>query len=85
MGDVPLSVISGVIQLITPPVADAPGGVVFNVTEAVAEAVQLFAGLVTVTVYVPADATVGFCWLDVKPDGPLHANVAFGASVPTET
>ena len=50
VGEFPFSVMVGFVQLITPPVADAPGGVVFVVTEAVAEAVQLLAGFVTVTV-----------------------------------
>lgn len=50
VGDEPVNVIVGVVQLITPPEADAPGGVVFVVTAAVAEAVQLLAGFVTVTV-----------------------------------
>ena len=39
-------------------------------------ALQPLAGFVTVTVYVPAAHTVGFCEVEVKPLGPLQLYVA---------
>lgn len=50
VGEFPFKVIFGVVQLMTPPEALAEGGVLLSVTEVVAVAVQLFVGLVTVTV-----------------------------------
>ena len=44
-------------------------------TTAVAEAVQPFAGFVTVTVYVPATFTVGFCCVDENEFGPVQLKV----------
>jgi hypothetical protein len=49
-----------VVQVSTPPVAPAPGGVLFSFTEAVAVLVQPLALFVTVTVYVPDELTLGF-------------------------
>ena len=49
-GDEPFRVIVGVLQPIVPPVAFAPGGVLFRLTVADAVEVQLLVGLVTVTV-----------------------------------
>jgi hypothetical protein len=57
-------------QVSCPPVALAPGAVVFEVTFAVAELVQPFTGFVIVTMYVPATLTVGFCCEEVKLPGP---------------
>ena len=48
-----------VVQVNVPPVALAPGGVLFRSTRAVAELVQPLAELVTVTVYVPDALTLG--------------------------
>jgi hypothetical protein len=48
-----------VVQVKVPPVALAPGGVMFASTRAEAELVQPLAELVTVTVYVPDALTVG--------------------------
>jgi len=48
------------VQVIIPPVALAPGGVLLIFTDAVAVLVQPLAEFVTVTVYVPAELTVGF-------------------------
>ena len=48
----------------------ALGGVVLVPTVCWAVAVQPFDGLVTVSVYVPAVLTEGFCEEDVNPDGP---------------
>jgi len=49
-----------VVQVNCPPVALAPGGVLFSFTSAVAVLVQPFAEFVTVTVYVPVELTLGF-------------------------
>jgi len=48
-----------VVQVNCPPVADAPGGAMFALTNAVAVLVQPFAEFVTVSVYVPEELTVG--------------------------
>ena len=48
------------VQVSMPPVALAPGGVFRSMTSAVAVLVQPLAEFVTVTVYVPAELTVGF-------------------------
>ena len=53
-----------VVQVNEPPVALAPGAVLFRLTDAVAVLVQPFEELVTVTVNVPATLTVG---LAVEP------------------
>lgn len=50
VGEMPPSVMVGVLQPMTPPLAAAPGGVVLIGTVVVAVAEQLFAGLVMVTV-----------------------------------
>lgn len=50
MAELPPKAIDGVLQLIFPPVAIAPGGALFSVTEAVAVAVQLLVAFVIVTV-----------------------------------
>jgi len=63
-----------VVQVSCPPVALAPGGVICELTKAVAVFVQPLAELVIVTVYVPAELTLGFA--DVPPEtmpGPAHA------------
>jgi hypothetical protein len=56
-----------------PPLALAPGGVVFELTDAVAVLTHPFTEFVTVTVYMPAELTVGFA---VDPPetipGPAH-------------
>ena len=49
-----------IVQLSVPPDADAPGGVVLELTSAVAVLVHPFAEFVTVTVYVPDALTLGF-------------------------
>ena len=49
-----------VVQVSVPPVALAPGVVLFSSTRAVAVLVQPFALFVTVSVYVPLAHTVGF-------------------------
>jgi hypothetical protein len=49
--------------------------VVFEVTVAVAVLVHPFAGLVTVTTYVPAAVAVGFCWVEENPPGPVQLYV----------
>jgi len=49
-----------VVQVSVPPSALAPGGVLFRFTNAVAALVQPPAEFVTVTVYIPAELTVGF-------------------------
>jgi len=53
-------------QVNVPPVALAPGGVLFSLTPAVAVLVQPFAEFVTVSVYVPDAHTCGFCTVEVK-------------------
>lgn len=58
--ELPLITMFCVPQLTVPPVAEAVGGKVLPVTEAVAEEVHPFAGLVTTTVYVPAVSAMGF-------------------------
>jgi hypothetical protein len=57
-----------VVQVSVPPVALAPGASVFEFTETVAVVVQPFVP-VTVTVYVPAQLTVG---QDVFPPEIIH-------------
>ena len=52
-----------VVQVTMPPVALAPGGVLFRLTSAVAVLVQPVAVLVTVNVYVPEAVTLGFAVL----------------------
>ena len=75
--DVPVRFMEGVVQLMVPPVLMfAPGTVLSRVTTAVAVAVQLFAGLVTVTVYVPAAVTEGLETEELKLLGPLQTKVA---------
>ena len=49
-----------VVHVSVPPVADAPGGEVLLLTNAVAVLVQPLAELVTVTVNVPVELTLGF-------------------------
>jgi hypothetical protein len=49
-----------VVQVSVPPVALAPGAVLFSFTDEVAVLVHPVAELVTVTVYVPVELTVGF-------------------------
>ena len=78
---VTLNTTFGLVQLITPPVAVTVGIVVFWVTIAVAVLVQPLAVLVTVTVYVPASMTEGFCWLEEKPPGPDQAKAGWPALV----
>lgn len=50
LGELPFSVTTGLLQPIVPPVALAPGGVLFRLTTAVAVALQLLLKLVIVTV-----------------------------------
>ena len=54
---------------------DAPGGVVLLLMVCCAVAVQPFTGSVTVTVYVPATVTEGFCVASVNPPGPAQLYV----------
>jgi hypothetical protein len=62
-----------VVQVNVPPVALAPGGVMFASTRADAELVQPFAEFVTVTVYVPVALTVGVAVLPpVTMPGPAQ-------------
>jgi hypothetical protein len=64
-----------VVHVSVPPVALAPGGVIVEPTDAVAVLVHPFAELVTVTVYVPDELTVGLAV--VPPDampGPAQLN-----------
>jgi hypothetical protein len=68
----PEIVVDGLSHVIVPPVAEAPGAVVFWSTDAVDVLVQPSLEFVTVSVYVPETATVGFCWVDEKAPGPLH-------------
>lgn len=71
----------GFAQVFTPPVAVAPGGVVFDVTIAEALAIHPFTGFLTVSTYVPAVVTMMFCVMAVKPPGPVHEKVAPGVLV----
>jgi hypothetical protein len=48
--ELPVKVTAGLLHVIVPPVAIAPGAVVFDVTIAVAVEIQPFVGLVTVKV-----------------------------------
>ena len=62
-----------VVQVSVPPVAKAPGGVMSELTSAVAVLVHPLAEFVTVTVYVPDELTLGFA--DVPPEtmpGPVQ-------------
>jgi hypothetical protein len=64
-----------VVQVNVPPVALAPGTVVFSLTSAVAELEQPLAELVTVTEYVPDAVTVGFAVeLPEAMPGPVQLN-----------
>jgi hypothetical protein len=68
LNPVPLVVVpertTAVVVLVSvPPVALAPGAVVLLFTEAVAALVQPFEEFVTVTVYVPAELTLGLAVL----------------------
>jgi len=72
-----LSITVALRQLIGPlGNAEAPGGVIFCVTDATDVEVQPL-GPVTVNVELPAVLTGGFCCVDVKPFGPLQAKVEF--------
>ena len=71
----PSSEIEVLVQLMVPPAAVAFGTLESGATVAVAVEVQPFVGFVTVNVYTPVLLTVGFCEPDVKPPGPVHANV----------
>jgi hypothetical protein len=62
-------------SVIAPPVAVAPGGVVFWFTTAWALLVQPSFEFVTVTMYVPDSLTVGFCCVELNPPGPLQAKL----------
>ena len=55
-----------VVAVSVPPVALAPGGLVFVATETVAVLVQPVDTFVTVTVYVPAELTLGFVVLPAR-------------------
>ncbi len=48
---------------------------ILKITVAVAELVHPFTGLVTVTVYVPATVTTGFCSVEVNELGPVQLKV----------
>jgi hypothetical protein len=50
-------------------------GTILKITVAVAELVHPFAGFVTVTVYVPATLTTGFCSVEVNEFGPVQLKV----------
>jgi hypothetical protein len=52
-------------------------GTILKITVAVAELVHPFTGLVTVTVYVPAVFTTGFCSVEVNEFGPVQLYVTF--------
>ena len=73
---VPAATCTEVVLQVNDPlgVALAVGGVVFPVTMALAVLVQPFTVLVTVTVYVPAQLTLGLgkVWLFGARHGPLH-------------
>ena len=70
-------------QVSNPPVAETVGAVLLGVTEAVAVLEQPFEVLVTVTVYVPAVLTTGFCSAELNPLGPAQWKVAGEALVVT--
>jgi hypothetical protein len=64
-----------VVHVSVPPIALAPGAVVFSLTSAVSVLVQPFAELVTVTVNVPVELTIGFAVvLPVTIPGPAQLN-----------
>ena len=50
--------------------AVAPGAVLFCVTVTIAVDLHPFVGLVTVSVSLPVELTVGFCEVDFKPFDP---------------
>src|SRR5690349_18244471 len=50
-------------------------GTILKITVAVAELVHPLTGLVTVTVYVPATVTTGFCCVEVNEFGPAQLKV----------
>ena len=61
-------------QVISPPLAVAPGGMLSARTVTEAVDVHAFTGLVTVSTYTPGRFTTGFCrnWLVGFIPGPLH-------------
>lgn len=63
--------VSGVVAAV-----EASGRPGAGLTVCCAVAVQPFAGLVTVKVYVPAVLTAGLADVELKPPGPLQLNVA---------
>jgi hypothetical protein len=75
VAELPASVTDVAVQVSAPPVAVAPGFVVFSVTVTVAVEVQPFTGFVTVKVYEPPAVTEGFCKADVKLPGPAQRYV----------
>lgn len=69
--ELPESVTEVAVQLNGPLLeAVAPGAVVFAFTVAVAVEIHPLEGLVTVSVYVPAVLTEGFCVVELKLPGP---------------
>jgi hypothetical protein len=74
VGEEPINVTLGFVHVSVPETeAVAPGAVVFVFTTAVSEVLQLFPDMVTV--YVPGALTVGFCWVEVNPPGPVQLKV----------
>jgi len=64
-----------VVHVSVPPVALAPGGVIVEPTDAMAVLVHPFAELVTVTVYVPDELTVGLAVVPPETTpGPAQLN-----------
>lgn len=57
-------------------VAVTPGMAMPCTTIAVSEALQPFAGLVTVNVYTPVVPITGLCEVEVNPPGPVQPKVA---------
>lgn len=70
-----------VVQLSVPPVALAPGATIFAFTDAVAVLEHPFSMLVTVTVNVPDEETVGFAVL-APETMPTPAQLKLGPEVP---
>lgn len=70
MAELPFNAIEVEVHVRLPPVAVAPGVVVFCEIDVVDAEVQPFTGLVTVRVYVPTVPAVGFCRVEAKLPGP---------------
>ena len=73
VADEPLRLAEGEVQVIVCAApAVASGAPALGFITCCAVAVQPFAGSVTVSVYVPAEVTVGFCTDELNPAGPLQ-------------